>query len=89
MENKIKEQLENIFEDLGDLKKFKNKLRDRTEEPRVRQATIDKIEDALDLADVMVNTFASAAVPVTVEVLTAIKANAQAEELIKNIERSK
>ncbi|XP_056122194.1 apoptosis-associated speck-like protein containing a CARD [Rhinichthys klamathensis goyatoka] len=79
----IKEHLEDTFEDLGEekLKKFKIKLRDRTEEPIVRQATIDKIKDALDLADVMVNTFTSTgAVPVTIEVLTAIKENKLAEE---------
>ncbi|XDV40720.1 hypothetical protein PO909_009744 [Leuciscus waleckii] len=83
----IKEHLEDTFEDLDEdkLKKFKIKLRDRTEEPRVRQATIDKIKDALDLADLMVNTFTSTgAVPVTLEVLKAIKANKQAEELREN-----
>ncbi|XDV40721.1 hypothetical protein PO909_009744 [Leuciscus waleckii] len=87
MAKNIKQELENIFEDLGEenLRKFKIKLRDRTEEPRVRQATIDKIKDALDLSDVMVNTFTSTgAVPVTLEVLKAIKANKLAEELREN-----
>jgi len=86
----IKEHLEDIFEDLGEekLRKFKIKLRDRKPENDklvVRQATIDKIKDALDLADVMVNTFTSKdAVPVTVELLTAIKEHKLAEELREN-----
>lgn len=87
MEKKIREHLQNTFEDLGEenLRKFKIKLRDRTEEPRVRQATIDKIKDAYDLVDVMVNTFTlKGAIPVTLEVLKAIKANNLAEELSKN-----
>ncbi|KAK7158123.1 hypothetical protein R3I93_009352 [Phoxinus phoxinus] len=86
MAQNIKQHLQDTFEDLGEenLRKFKIKLRDRTEEPRVRQATIEKIKDAFDLADVMVNTFASDAVPVTLEVLKAIKANNLAEELRKN-----
>ncbi|XP_077071025.1 apoptosis-associated speck-like protein containing a CARD isoform X3 [Siphateles boraxobius] len=87
MAQNIKEHLENTFEDLGEdkLKRFKIKLRDRTEEPRVRQATIDKIKDALDLADVMVNTFTlKGAVPVTLEVLKAIGSNKLEEELREN-----
>ncbi|XP_039506687.1 caspase a isoform X3 [Pimephales promelas] len=86
----IKEHLEDTFEDLGEekLRKFKIKLRDRKPENDkqvVRQATIDKIKDALDLADVMVNTFTSKdAVPVTVELLTAIKEHKLAEELREN-----
>ncbi|XP_056122195.1 caspase a [Rhinichthys klamathensis goyatoka] len=86
----IKEHLEDTFEDLGEekLKRFKSKLRDRKPENDkliVRQAAIDKIKDALDLADVMVNTFTSTgAVPVTIELLTAIRENKLAEELREN-----
>ncbi|XP_067304240.1 caspase a [Pseudorasbora parva] len=83
----VKDHLENTFEDLteGQLRKFKIKLRDRKEEPRVRQATIEKVQDALDLADLMVNTFTSTgAVTVTLELLEAIGCNEPAEELRKN-----
>ncbi|XP_067305549.1 apoptosis-associated speck-like protein containing a CARD [Pseudorasbora parva] len=83
----VKEHLENTFEDLteGQLRKFKIKLRDRKEEPRVRQATIEKVQDALDLADLMVNTFTSTgAVTVTLELLEAIGCNEPAVELRKN-----
>ncbi|ROL41355.1 Caspase-1 [Anabarilius grahami] len=84
----IKDHLENTFEDLGEanLRKFKLKLRDRKEEPRVRQATVEKVQDALDLADLMVNTFTSTgAVPVTLEILEVIGCNQLATELRGNI----
>ncbi|KAK7146953.1 hypothetical protein R3I94_009713 [Phoxinus phoxinus] len=87
MAKTIKEHLQDTFEDLGvdKLKGFKINLRDRMEEPRVRQATIDKIKDHLDLADVMVNTFTpKEAVRITLEILKAIKENNLAEELRKN-----
>ncbi|XP_048007822.1 apoptosis-associated speck-like protein containing a CARD [Megalobrama amblycephala] len=83
-----KEHLENTFEDLGEgnLRKFKLKLRDRKEEPRVRQATIEKVQDHLDLADLMVNTFTEpGAVPVTLEILEVIGCNQLATELRENI----
>ncbi|ROL41354.1 Apoptosis-associated speck-like protein containing a CARD [Anabarilius grahami] len=88
MPKSIKDHLENTFEDLGEanLRKFKLKLRDRKEEPRVRQATIEKVQDALDLADLMVNTFTSTgAVPVTLEILEVIGCNQLATELRGNI----
>ncbi|XP_051720693.1 caspase a [Ctenopharyngodon idella] len=88
MPKTIKDHLENIFEDLGEgnLKKFKIKLRDRKEEPRVRQATIEKVKDSLDLADLMVNTFTSTgAVPVTLEILEVINCHELAAELRENI----
>ncbi|XP_067266118.1 caspase a [Chanodichthys erythropterus] len=84
----IKDHLENTFEDLGEgnLRKFKLKLRDRKEEPRVRQATIEKVKDAIDLADLMVNTFTEpGAVPVTLEILEVIGCNQPASELRENI----
>jgi len=87
MENIIRQHLQDTFEDLGEekLRRFKIKLRDRTEEPVVRQATIEKIKDALDLVDVMVNTFTlKRSVHVTLELLTAIKENKLAEDLREN-----
>ncbi|XP_051720734.1 apoptosis-associated speck-like protein containing a CARD isoform X2 [Ctenopharyngodon idella] len=88
MPKTIKDHLENTFEDLGEgnLKKFKIKLRDRKEEPRIRQATIEKVKDALDLADLMVNTFTlNGAGPVTLEILEVINCHELAAELRENI----
>lgn len=87
MEKTIKDHLENAFDGLRaeKFKKFKNKLCNRTEEPRIWRAEVEKLEDAIDLTDVIENTFTtSGAVAVTVEILKAIGCNKQAEDLIKN-----
>ncbi|KAA0702809.1 Caspase-1 [Triplophysa tibetana] len=83
MDKTIKDHLIDTFDDLGsDQKKFKRKLCDRKQEPRIRRAAIDKTEDSLDLADLMVTHFTSnGAVAVTLEILEAIAFNEQAEEL--------
>ncbi|XP_052435606.1 apoptosis-associated speck-like protein containing a CARD isoform X1 [Carassius gibelio] len=85
MAKSIKDHLQDIFDDLGagDQRKFKSKLCDRKTEPRIRRAAIEKVEDSIDLAGLMVTTFTeSGAVPVTIEILQAIGCNEQAEELI-------
>ncbi|XP_059424385.1 apoptosis-associated speck-like protein containing a CARD isoform X2 [Carassius carassius] len=84
MAKSIKDHLQDIFDDLGagDQRKFKSKLCDRKTEPRIRRATVEKVEDSIDLAGLMVTTFTeSGAVPVTMEILKAIGCNEQAEEL--------
>ncbi|XP_073702816.1 apoptosis-associated speck-like protein containing a CARD isoform X2 [Garra rufa] len=91
MEKTIKGHLEDIFEDLGQegQKKFKSKLLDRKAEPRVRRAAVEKLEDHLDLASLMVTTFTeTGAVPVTVEILKAAGRHEQANELIQNTGQS-
>ncbi|XP_051577924.1 apoptosis-associated speck-like protein containing a CARD isoform X2 [Myxocyprinus asiaticus] len=84
MEKTIKDHLIDIFDDLGqdNQKKFKNKLCDRSKEPRVRRGKIEKAKDSLDLADLMVITFTSKdVVSVSLEILEAIGCNEQAKEL--------
>lgn len=84
MEKTIKDHLIDTFEDLDrdEQKKFKRKLCDRKQEPRVRKARVEKIEDSLDLADLMITHFTSnGAVAVTIEILEAIACNEQADDL--------
>ncbi|XP_056332050.1 apoptosis-associated speck-like protein containing a CARD isoform X5 [Danio aesculapii] len=91
MAESIKEHLQEAFEDLGadNLRRFKSKLGDRRQGPRVSKSTIEKLKDEIDLADLMVNTFTSKdAVSVTVEILRAIKCNAVADDLLKNTGQS-
>ncbi|KAI4892983.1 hypothetical protein NFI96_027793 [Prochilodus magdalenae] len=83
----IKDHLVETLDDLGseNLKKFKNKLCDRKVEPRVRRGNVEKLESSMELADLIINTFTTKnAVQVTVEVLTAIGCNQNAEELKRN-----
>ncbi len=92
MAKSIKDHLQDIFDDLGkdEQRKFKSKLCDRKTEPRVRRAAIEKVEDSIDLAELMVNTFTAAgAVPVTIEILQAIGCNEQATELKENTGKCK
>ncbi len=92
MEKSIKDLLLDILDDLGEggQRKFKSKLCDRKTEPRVRRAQTEKTEDAIDLAELMVNTFtATGAVPVTIEILQAIGCNEQAAELKENAGKCK
>ncbi|XP_050988174.1 apoptosis-associated speck-like protein containing a CARD isoform X1 [Labeo rohita] len=91
MEKTVKDHLQDIFDDLGQegQKKFKSKLLDRREEPRVRRAAVEKLEDAIDLTTLMVNTFTeTGAVPVTVQILKAIGFHEQANELTQNAGQS-
>ncbi|KAA0702810.1 CARD PYD and [Triplophysa tibetana] len=80
----LKQHLIDTFDDMTqeNVKKFTRKLCERPQEPRVRRATIEKIKDSLDLADLMVDTFTSiGAVTVTIELLRAINCNEQAVSL--------
>ncbi|NP_571570.3 apoptosis-associated speck-like protein containing a CARD [Danio rerio] len=91
MAESFKEQLQEAFEDLGadNLRKFKSKLGDRRQEPRVTKSAIEKLKDEIDLADLMVGVFTSKdAVSVTVEILRAIKCNAVADDLLRNTGQS-
>ncbi|XP_016338218.1 apoptosis-associated speck-like protein containing a CARD isoform X2 [Sinocyclocheilus anshuiensis] len=91
MAKTIKDHLQDTFDDLGEenQKKFKSKLCDRKTEPRVRRAAIEKANDSIDLADLMVNTFTTTgAVPVTIEILQAICCNQQAMEFKENTGQS-
>ncbi|XP_043116777.1 caspase a [Puntigrus tetrazona] len=84
MEKSIKEHLEDTFNDLGsrEMKNFKSKLCDRKKAAGIRKAKLEKVEDAMDLADLMVSTFTSTgAVPVALEILEAIGCNEEAAEL--------
>ncbi|XP_043116784.1 apoptosis-associated speck-like protein containing a CARD [Puntigrus tetrazona] len=87
MAKSVKDHLQDIFDDLGagGQKKFKSKLLDWKSEPRVRRAAIEKIEDSIDLAELMVNTFTtSGAVAVTIDILRAIGCNEQANDLTES-----
>lgn len=87
MAKSTKEHLEDTFNDLGteELKRFKNKLCDRKKGAGIRKAQIEKVADAIDLADLMVRTFTSTgAVPAAIEILEAIGCNEQAAELKEN-----
>ncbi|XP_016381999.1 caspase-1-like [Sinocyclocheilus rhinocerous] len=87
MAKSTKEHLEDTFNDLGtdDLKSFKNKLCDRKKGAGIRKAQLQKVADAIDLADLMVRTFTSTgAVPVAIEILEAIGCNEPAAELKEN-----
>ncbi|KTF87968.1 hypothetical protein cypCar_00026608 [Cyprinus carpio] len=87
MAKSTKEHLEDTFNDLGteELKRFKNKLCDRKKGAGIRKAQIEKVADAIDLADLMVRTFTSTgAVPAAIEILEAVGCNEQAAELKEN-----
>ncbi|XP_065154777.1 apoptosis-associated speck-like protein containing a CARD [Paramisgurnus dabryanus] len=91
MEKTVKDHLVDIFDDLESekLKRFKDKLRDRGEPPRVSRAAVDKTEHSFELADLMINTFTSKKAPaVTIQVLEAIGCNQQAEDLKKALGQS-
>ncbi|XP_072548631.1 caspase a-like [Salminus brasiliensis] len=85
MEKKTtKDHLVDALDDLGseNLKKFKSKLCDRKEEPRLRRSAVEKVQYTVDLADLLTSTFTvKKAVPVAVEVLRAIGCHQVAEDL--------
>ncbi|XP_026083885.1 caspase-1-like [Carassius auratus] len=90
MAKSVKAHLEDTFNDLGkdELKNFKSKLCDRKKDHGIRRGRLEKVTDAIDLADLMVNTFTSTgAVPVTIEILEMIGCNEQAVELKENTEQ--
>ncbi|XP_056618204.1 apoptosis-associated speck-like protein containing a CARD [Triplophysa dalaica] len=91
MARTLKDHLIDTFDDMTqtNVKKFTRKLCDRSQEPRVRRGAIEKIEDSLDLADLMVDTFTSiGAVTVTIEILQAINCNEQAVSLSEATEQN-
>lgn len=86
MAKSIKDHLQDALSNIGadNLRRFQSRLVDRKQEPRVRKSTIEKLKDEIDLVDLLVNTFTSDAVSVTVDILRGIKCNAVAEELLEN-----
>lgn len=86
MAKSIKDHLQDALSNIGadNLRRFQSRLGDRKQEPRVRKSTIEKLKDEIDLVDLLVNTFTSDAVSVTVDILRGIKCNAVAEELLEN-----
>ncbi|XP_014020927.1 apoptosis-associated speck-like protein containing a CARD isoform X1 [Salmo salar] len=72
-----------VLDDLGEaeLKKFRRKLCDRKQEPKVRRGIVEKA-DPVDLVDILTRTFTEdGAVNVAIEVLGAINCQDVAEEL--------
>uniref|UniRef100_A0A4W5MZH4 PYD and CARD domain containing n=1 Tax=Hucho hucho TaxID=62062 RepID=A0A4W5MZH4_9TELE len=72
-----------VLDDLGEaeLKKFRRKLCDRKQEPKVRRGIVEKA-DPVDLVDILTHTFTEdGAVDVAIEVLGAINCEGVAEEL--------
>nr|AWP39886.1 caspase 1 [Danio rerio] len=86
MAKSIKDHLQDALSNIGadNLRRFQSRLGDRKQEPRVRKSTIEKLKDEIDVVDLLVNTFTSDAVFVTVDILRGIKCNAVAEELLEN-----
>ncbi|XP_039973363.1 apoptosis-associated speck-like protein containing a CARD [Xiphias gladius] len=83
--NTIKTALANALEDLSaqNFEKFRHRLVDRREEPRVRRARVEG-KNFLDVTDVLVSTFTEAgALRVAAEILRAIDCHEEAEELAK------
>ncbi|TKS68847.1 Lysozyme g [Collichthys lucidus] len=79
----LKEALTNTLEDLSDhnLEKFRYKLLDRREKPRIRNRALEG-RNYLEIAAVMVSTFTEkGAIKVALEVLENIGCNAEAESL--------
>uniref|UniRef100_A0A667X4A3 Pyrin domain-containing protein n=1 Tax=Myripristis murdjan TaxID=586833 RepID=A0A667X4A3_9TELE len=74
----IKDALEDLTE--KKLKKFRAALLDRRGEPRVKTNAVDG-KDLLTITDVLVSTFTSGALQVTVELLTEIGCNEEAKKL--------
>lgn len=78
-----KDALTNMLEDLSDrdLEKFRYKLLDRREKPRIRTRALEGKND-LEIAAVMVSTFTEkGAIKVALEVLENIGCNAARESL--------
>nr|XP_046191874.1 apoptosis-associated speck-like protein containing a CARD [Oncorhynchus gorbuscha] len=74
-----------VLDDLEetDLKKFRRKLCDRKQEPKVRRGIVEKA-DPVDLVDILTRTFTEdGAVNVAIEVLAAINCQDVANELME------
>ncbi|XP_023692894.1 apoptosis-associated speck-like protein containing a CARD [Paramormyrops kingsleyae] len=88
MPKTVKDCLIDTFDDLDDVefKKFKSKLVDRKEEPRIRKGTVQNA-DKLDLIDKLVSTFTEKdAGQVTVDILRSANFTQEANDLQKNLE---
>ncbi|XP_007239273.3 caspase a isoform X1 [Astyanax mexicanus] len=84
MEKTIQDHLVNALDDLttDKLKKFKNKLVDRKQEPRVRRSDVEKVEYTTELVDLLIDTYTTrTAVQVALEVLRTIGCNQVAQNL--------
>ncbi|MFT7800702.1 apoptosis-associated speck-like protein containing a CARD [Arapaima gigas] len=88
MSKTSKDCLVEILEDLDDeqFKKFKNKLVDRKEEPRVRRGAMQHA-DRLDVADKLVSTFTEErAAQVAIEILEHLDFRQEAAELRRSVQ---
>ncbi|XP_074539975.1 apoptosis-associated speck-like protein containing a CARD [Halichoeres trimaculatus] len=86
----IKKALWDALEDLSkeDFDKFRHHLLDRRAEPRVRRNRVEG-KNFLEIVDVLVSTFSeSGAVSVTLELLTTIGCNREAESLARDTQSS-
>uniref|UniRef100_A0A3B1J383 Caspase a n=1 Tax=Astyanax mexicanus TaxID=7994 RepID=A0A3B1J383_ASTMX len=84
MEKTIQDHLVNALDDLttDKLKKFKNKLVDRKQEPRVRRSDVEKVEYTTELVNLLTDTYTTrTAVQVALEVLRTIGCNQVAQNL--------
>lgn len=91
MSKTVRDYLNDTFDDLDDVqfKKFKSKLVDRKEEPRIRKGTVQNA-DRLDLIDKLVSTFTeNDAGQVTVAILRSANFTQEADDLQKNLENGK
>lgn len=82
----IKQALSDTLEDLSeqDFKKFRHRLLDRSEEPRIRRNKVEG-KDQLDVADVMVSHYTDErALRVAVEILEMIGCTREAKDLVED-----
>nr|ACO07786.1 Apoptosis-associated speck-like protein containing a CARD [Oncorhynchus mykiss] len=85
MSKTVDDILIGVLDDLGEaeLKKFRRKLCDRKQEPKVRRGIVEKA-DPVDLVDILTRTFTEdGAVNVAIEVLAAINCQDVAKELME------
>ncbi|CAB1333463.1 unnamed protein product [Coregonus sp. 'balchen'] len=85
MSKTVGDTLIGVLDDLeeAELKRFKRKLCDRKQEPKVRKGNVEKA-DPVDLVDLLTRTFTEdGALNVAIEVLGAINCQNVAEELIE------
>ncbi|XP_071376432.1 uncharacterized protein [Centroberyx affinis] len=83
MPKTIKSCVLDMLEDLGEtqLRKFRTRLLDRREEPRIKRSAVEK-KDIYDISDVLVSTFTEpGALKVSLEILRDIGCNEEAEIL--------
>nr|XP_046255945.1 apoptosis-associated speck-like protein containing a CARD [Scatophagus argus] len=78
----IKDALENLSQ--NNLRKFRDELLDRREEPRVKRSQVED-KSFLEITDVLVSTYTeSGALPVTVELLREIGCSDDADKLVND-----